>query len=633
MNVSDVNLRKTNQSPMPRSTEEKSGIRYDSDFSRIEELIKGNTFSRDEISHLMEILNSRVDNEWEKQKPSSDAGGDTQLVSWTHEIRRTPSEEKQQDIDKITIGTFREKSDVPVGVSASPIDIARAYMAGRTSEGGHDLYNITSKGERAQLSNEFARKPLLPSPSPKPSLCWPGAMVHDRHGCTTPQSQRGRHRLHDFPRTPYSRTILSKSTTKLQADSGYANTSTPFQQSQTSIYGQVKSRGDTVDGYGSVGPIRRIRNKFASGVHPRGSIFGSPKDISSKMGTPKVFGGFLPSIEKNLEPGETSGASKYCSGDNVSGSSDRGISDPNLSSSQAVRKILEHLDRNKPTPKEKEAELKLVTAWRRTSPEATDTIHEENIRSVNVEELVSHKNTDMTGPNFPVKFNKSSTKSNFLVNFHNKGMDEAEDAVNGIAKASNAVFTGSSIIPGATMPFFGLKGGSGPLVKNLNENAFATTNHGQTETTSLHFSHPHLSNGQDVKMVAGTTGSEFLKNHGTRPSLPSISINKPDLHAVSSENGPGFTFPVSASSGVLSEPPTPSITPSSSASILSQPVGVPTIPSYTFGTNKSTPRLVFSFPSTSSVSTHDDSDLKFSFGSDKKTRLSFSSFGKDAICY
>lgn len=103
---------------------------------------------------------------------------------------------------------------VPVGVSASPIDIARAYMAGRTTEEGQDLHNFNSNSERAQPSNEFTRKPLLlPSPSPKPSICWPGAVVHDRH--TTPQSQRARIRLHDFPRTPYSRTILSKSTTKV----------------------------------------------------------------------------------------------------------------------------------------------------------------------------------------------------------------------------------------------------------------------------------------------------------------------------------------------------------------------------------------------------------------------------------
>lgn len=34
------------QSTLLRSVEEKDGIRYDSDFSRIEELIKGNTFTR-----------------------------------------------------------------------------------------------------------------------------------------------------------------------------------------------------------------------------------------------------------------------------------------------------------------------------------------------------------------------------------------------------------------------------------------------------------------------------------------------------------------------------------------------------------------------------------------------------------
>lgn len=140
-------------------------------------------------------------------------------------------------------------------------------MAGRTTEGGHGPYNSTSKSERAQPSNEFARKPLLPPPSPMPSICWPGAMVHERHGYATPQIHTARHRLRDCPRTPYSRTIQSKSTTKvgitiivkvfdilcmnlflhymfwstqLQPDSAYASTSTPIQQSETSIYGQVQ---------------------------------------------------------------------------------------------------------------------------------------------------------------------------------------------------------------------------------------------------------------------------------------------------------------------------------------------------------------------------------------------------------
>lgn len=622
MNISDANLREITQSTVLRSTEDNDGIRYDSEFARIEELIKGSTFTREEIIRLMEILNSRVDNE-DKHKSRSNAEGDAQLVPWMPEILKTPSEGKQQYIERTVIGGYHEKSAVPVGVSASPIDIARAYMAGRSNEEGQDLHNFISNGERSQPTNEFARKPLLlPSPSPKPSICWPGSVVHDRYGHTTPPSRRGRNRLHDFPRTPYSRSTLSKSTTKLLADSEYVNTSTPVQQSQTSIYGQVNLRGETAEAYGSVGPIRRIRNKFASEVRPRGSIFPStPKEIPPKVPTTQVFGGFLPSAEKNLVPGETSGVSKYWSGDNVSRPSDRGMSSTNISSSQAARRALELLDRNKPTPKQKEAELKLATAWG-SSPDVSNV---ENRSSVHVEEPAPHT----SGPNFPVEFNRSSSKFNFLGNFHGKEMNEARDASPGIAKASSSMFTSSSNSSADAMPVFGLKGTSGPQATSWNKNALATANHRQTETSSQ-FSLPPLSNGQDAKI---TTETEAMKNHGTKPSLASISVNRPGLRAASSDNGPGFTFPISASAGVLSEPPTPSMTPSSSASIMSQPIGMPSIPSYSFGGKKSAPSVVFSFPSTSSVSNHEDSDLKFSFGSDEKTRLSFSSFDKDGICY
>ncbi|KAL6519120.1 hypothetical protein OROGR_018440 [Orobanche gracilis] len=609
MIISGVN---TNQSLMPRSTEEKGVIPYDSDFSRIEELIKGHTFSREEISHLIDILDSRVDNEWEKQKSSTDAGLGTRLLSGTHEIQSIPSDRKQRDIDRSAVGTYGEELDVPIGVSASPIDIARSYMAGRTVEGGHDFKKTKSIVERDQPSIEFARKPLLPPPSSKPSVCWPGSVVHDRHGYATPQSQMGRLLLHDFPRTPYSRTILSKSKTKLQAESRYADTSTPFGQSGKSIYGQVKSRGDTIDGYGSVGPIRRIQNKFSSEVRPRGSIFSPPKEPSELV--KPAPGGFLLSTAKTMELGETSDASKYWPGENILVSSDRGISNLNSSSSQAVRKILEHLDRNKPTPKEKEAELKLATAWRKSSPGASDTSHDQNVSSVHVKELSSQEDVDMSIANISVEFNKRSSTSNLCMKLQDKGMNEAEGAVNSNTKAFGSVFTGPDVILGGiAVPTFGLK------------NSFATNTHGHMEKRSL-FSRPHLSNGQDVKMVDGTTCSESLPNNGKKPSLPSICINKPDLRALSSENGLGFTFPISADSGFLSEPPTPSVTPLSSASVVS------VIPSYTFGTKRSVRPLVFSFPSTSSTSTQSDSDLKFSFGSDK-TRLSFSSFGADAICY
>ncbi|XP_051114138.1 uncharacterized protein LOC127239839 [Andrographis paniculata] len=601
---------------MSRSTEEN---RYDPDFSRIVELIERNIFSREEINHFLAVLNSKVDHEREKLKSSINAEGDAPLVSWSREIQRTPPQEKQLDADRNMIGTVRRNSDVSLGVGASPIDIARAYMASRTFEGGLDHDNLISKCEKAEPSTEFMQKQFLPSAYSKPSICWPGAMLHDSHGYAnaTPQSQRGRHSLLDFPRTPYSRTTLRKSNTKLQTEDRYPYTSTPFQPSRTSIYEQAKPRGTNIDGYGSVGPIRRIRNKFASEVRPRGSIFSSTSiDTPSKNVTPKDFGGFLPSAEKNLELGETSGVSKKQSDDNAPSSFERGISTPHVSSSLAVRKILEHLDRNKPTPKEKETELKLATSWRRSSFEPSAAVHSENVNSVDMGEQSSQKNTDTASQSLVEGIEKSE-KFNLLPSYHDKPTNAA---INGNTKASNSASTAFNILHGETsLP--------GSAVKIPNQNAFvATTNQGQAQKNFL-FSRlqPHV-----TAATAPTTSDHLPKDNVMKPALPSISVKKPDFRA-------GFTFPVPASSGVLSEMPTPSFVPPFSSSFLSQPAAAAAAeenPVYKFG-DKSSPRLVFSFPSTSSapVAAIDDSDLKFNFGSEKKTgRLSFS-FGENAICY
>jgi hypothetical protein len=101
-------------------------------------------------------------------------------------------------------------------VGASPVEIARAYMGNRASEIGLGSKNMTSEDDIALLhGDESAAKLFIPAPSPKPSMCWPGAMTQDQHGYLTPQSHRSRFGLDNFPRTPYSRTIFSKSKTRV----------------------------------------------------------------------------------------------------------------------------------------------------------------------------------------------------------------------------------------------------------------------------------------------------------------------------------------------------------------------------------------------------------------------------------
>lgn len=84
---------------------------------------------------------------------------------------------------------------------------SRVLEAGPSSRGM--VHTVESSALRG---NEAAIKSYALSPSPKSSACWPGAVVQDSY--VTPQSQ-SRYGLYNFPRTPYSRTILSKSKSRV----------------------------------------------------------------------------------------------------------------------------------------------------------------------------------------------------------------------------------------------------------------------------------------------------------------------------------------------------------------------------------------------------------------------------------
>ncbi|KAL3535871.1 hypothetical protein ACH5RR_004332 [Cinchona calisaya] len=105
-----------------------------------------------------------------------------------------------------------------------------------------------------------------------------------------------------------------------------------------------------------------MRKKLASEARPRGSIFfSSSKVASSPIQRPIVSQGLLPDLEKNPEPGETS-TSRQQQKDHA-GKRLGNITHVNPSSSQAVKRILEQLDRCKPTRQEKAAELQLPTGY------------------------------------------------------------------------------------------------------------------------------------------------------------------------------------------------------------------------------------------------------------------------------
>ncbi|CAK7345476.1 unnamed protein product [Dovyalis caffra] len=613
---------------------QKVGMPDHNGLSDIEQLVKDRKFSRDEINRLMEILHSRaVDfpNVEQEKEYSSLIARDVERPAAAIEYSRKSTDEKREDLNTGIWGTSKiqgkryssvipgdvggpkipfensrnsteekheelnkaiwgnstplVKSILPDDVGASPIDIARAYMENRTSEVGFGSKSLISKDEGALLNgNLLASKPFLPSPSPKPSTCWPGATVQDQRGFLTPQSQRGRFGLHSFPRTPYSRTINSKSKSQklqLQGDnSTHVNrTLSPFRQSQTPVYGQVNSRGKSVyDGQGSVGPIRknRIRHKVVAETPSRGSA-----DRHSILNSPQVenlnaFEGLCSSVKKSTEKGETSSPSEFLLADSKPQSSENVPTVPPYSR-QMAQKILEHLDRNLPTPKEKSAELRLATSWKK--------LHS------------SSKNNNLTNLGGLYSASKSD-------------LADKTNSVQGTEDRGNVLFK------------------SAPQGVSIQANDAAKSN----------------TSASDMKAVPNAAASELLSfqkkppthSTGNKPVLSSISVSKPGHRwALSSDKSSGFTFPISASSGVLSEPPTPTIMPSTSATAVSPPKDASSVPSYSFGSKKSGPAIVFSFPSTSNAPVQDNasSDPKFNFGSEKTTRISFSSIGQNSICY
>ncbi|XP_059287877.1 nuclear pore complex protein NUP1 isoform X1 [Lycium ferocissimum] len=605
------------------------------EISRIERLMQGKSFSRDEIMRLTEILNSRVIDDQEK-KASRTAEGDIGRFDLTHETPRRPNDRKQDETDFAMPGTSTPlpQTNVRDEVGASPIDIARAYMGSRRLSKGNDSYGFVSKGEEAPPQNRFH-----PPPTPKSSTCWPAAMVQDPHGHFTPQNQRGH--IVDFPRTPYSRTLLPKSRdrqTQSQAGSMWLDPSAkPFQQSQSSIYSQEKTRTDLpLPSYGSAGPIRRIRNKFGSESRPRRSIFLNSPNASSpseKVGASKLF---LPPAGKNLEVGQTSGVEKSQSVDHRVGRSEEAT--PHISSSnETVRKILEQLDRHKPTPAEKETELKLASEWKKyPRNEISDSTPNGKMKSSHLGEFGMRMNNSLAA-------NQSSKGGDIgtvnCVVSQEQTPREADTATDASAKAASIASVFGTATKADTVPSFTSKRAdsqvksffSGSQTPSLRKDSIGTDDGQKDKGATPRWPFHNQSNGQNAATLSNSTGFELPRSapgqaSGAKPNLASISVNKPN------PNGFGFTFPIPASSGALSEPPTPSIMPSSTTSVLSQPVDASTAPVYSFGTGKSAERLVFSFPSTSNASVPvDASDLKFSFGTDRTSRLSFGAVGK-ATC-
>lgn len=565
--------------------------------SDIERLVKGKKFTRDEFNHLVEVLNSREINvsnaEQEQEHTNSTSRQDDEGIALARRLSKVSNEQRHQESKGAIWGSTTPLclSNARDEIGASPMEIARAYMNSRASEVGPSSKSITQTIESAVLhSDEAVLKPYDPSPSKKSSTGWPGAVVQNTYG--TPQSQRSRYGLHDHPRTPYSRTLLTKSRSKWINHSQIS--STPLRQSPTTLYLQDKSDvGASESRYGSVGPIRRSRHKVGVQSTPQRSPYSSMS--SSQRESSSFIEGLNPIVTTSLDLGRTIGTRKPLG-------FEQGVPTVHMHTSLMAKKILDHIDRNIPTPKEKSAELKFAAKWK--NPESSVSMN--TILSNEVNGLSKVKDVS------PCKYDRLDGKKSRNEDKGNCDVDiQSRESTDKSVDLKRDGTSSSDMIASSSMPI-------------LFNGATTTQKFGGSQMFSV----------KSTEVAISQENKSVVNNAASKPVLPPISVKKPESRWNSaSDNSLGFTFPVSTSSSVFSEPPTPSILPLFSTSNQQQQLNEKsTEPSYHFGIKKSNLAVVFSFPSTSNTTVHSGTGaIKFNFGSTDESRLSFA-FEKNAAC-
>lgn len=572
----------------------------------IEQLIKEKTFSREEIDHLMEILHSRVADAEQERELSSKGGQEEVERAETSYGKQKVSADVEEESDKFksASSTPFPRATVQNEICASPVDIARAYMGSRTSEVSFISKNLISKSEKFSLGNEFSSKAFMPSPLSKTPVCWPGAMTQVQQGYSTPQSQKSRYGLQSFPRTPYSRTMYPKSGSKLTPLLGNSErlasiSSTPFQPMRTPLYGKTAASAE--GSYGTGGPIRRVRHNSSSAIPARESALLRTVQPAKESNTDFMF-------RKNFEPG-TSSTSNFELMNSKAQNSEISVPRAHPHCTKVARQILEQLDRPI-TLKERSEELKLVASWKSSSQGASAT-------------PFIDCSLPATGAGVSKSMNTDSAKRPAYTNGLNNAMPLERSDLSGAGKAlASASRTPDKATAASNV---------GPSSTNHKLDSQRTTaDQGAIDNLPRGNGQPLLIGYQSKRQSVNSNSSGLERqNAQRRPILPSISVDRSGPRtSFASDTNAGFTFPFTTSYSTSSEPPTPSIIPSSSTSPEQLKITAP-FPAFTFGNKIAIAPPVNASPSTSTTPTSNDAVTpKFKFGSGKP-RLSFAVEGED----
>ncbi|KAL9249030.1 hypothetical protein AKJ16_DCAP00266 [Drosera capensis] len=602
---SDVEIRKASGSVVNEIGKGKN-LADAGELSKIEQLIHEKNFSRDDVTRLMEILQSRtVVLEQERKHSDAYPVGKVDVAGTSSVKPRAVRETKPEESSRVALRNSDPlwQPSTRETIGSSPVEIAKAYMNSRTADRGFrsehkDMILSTHK-------DELSAMPLLPPRSPTTSIGWPGAFIEENTGYHTPH----RSTLRSFPATPYSRAFSSKSKSKLTPLRGESeklpnNSSTPYRQAHTPIFGNLEPDMPE-DRHGSARPIRRTQYKFLSQSPAKVSpLVRSFRQSPLQVKESSDYSGFL--SKQASEPGTSN---TFTFKPLVDKDCDFNLTPVHQHNSKLARQILEQISKP-PSQKQKMEELKLTVSARKTS-------------------ALSESDKQVSSLRFGGPFDKHEGKRIRFFEVPSSGN------LNDAASTQTSFLDSTSVPCDDNIAVSTINSSANGLEqKNLNE---ATDNDaGNLASPAWSFGNQSKEQGvapePSASPVSGVLNMQRRSLHSApKTNLPSLSVERTGGGSLVASDNNGFTFPPSNSSS-LSELPTPTFLPPSMPSALQPSTNSLTPPTYTFGNKKYFPPLVFSFPSTStSAQVNDTAVIKFRFGSDDE-RISFGSIEKDAIC-
>ncbi|KAL9224323.1 hypothetical protein vseg_000369 [Gypsophila vaccaria] len=321
---------------------------YSNGVAELEDVLKQKTFTRSEIDQLTALMLSRTseDSDRAEKRNSEPKLLDRAIHAQSDKLSNLAAHENHDEgVPRGDISTPKMRSKVLPGDVASPAEIAKAYMANRSTKVSPSVLCLQNQLPKEHLSTPCSPSAKLISPAMYLTQKPVSDIGTSSHGFLTPRYQ-GRSEIYRTARTPYSRVHTVTACKAAETNLSIGGRSSYHNVTENNHYmKQAPKRRSSVleNDIGSVGPIRRIRHK-ANFLHPK-TLALPPANGRQATHVSSMFSD-VTDVRSSVEcSSQNRSLSKVLAVNDSSGSSGRYVPSQSIKMAQ---KIFEQLDKFSP---------------------------------------------------------------------------------------------------------------------------------------------------------------------------------------------------------------------------------------------------------------------------------------------